>query len=168
MKILGALFAGGQSRRFGADKALALLHGRPLLSHALAALQQQTPDIVICGRVWPGFQSLADLHPGQGPLAALETALHHAGAHGYSHVLTSACDIPYLPQSLAERLSPAPAIATDQPLIGLWPTNMARKLSATLDAGTRRMQDWTCQARSVQLGPIININTTADLTALQA
>ena len=38
MRLLGVVLAGGQSRRFGRDKALALLDGRPLIDHALAAL----------------------------------------------------------------------------------------------------------------------------------
>jgi len=168
MKILGALFAGGQSRRFGTDKALAPLHGQPLIVHALAALGRQTPEVVICGRPWPGHLCLADLHPGQGPLAALEAALHHAKAQGYSHVLTSACDIPYLPQSLVKRLLPAPAIASGQPLVGLWPSALATELSEFLKNGGRRMQSWASNARCVDVGAITNINTPEDLAAISA
>jgi molybdopterin-guanine dinucleotide biosynthesis protein A len=170
MKILGALFAGGQSRRFGADKALAPVHGQPLIAHALAALQRHAPESVICGRPWPGVPCLPDLHPGLGPLAALEAALTHAAAHGYSHVLTSACDIPELPQYVVRRLSPAPAIAMGQPLLGLWPADLAPALSQQLAAGMRRMQDWVAAstARPVDLGAIANINTPADLAAFTA
>lgn len=168
MKILGALFAGGQSRRFGTDKALALWQGQPLLAHALAALRQEAPEVVVCGRDWPGVPSLPDLHPGLGPLAALEAALAHATKNNFTHVLTSACDIPLLPQGLAQRLSPAPAVASGQPLVGLWPARLAPALSQSLADGVRRMQDWAAQARTVDLGPLPNINTPEDLARFLA
>jgi molybdopterin-guanine dinucleotide biosynthesis protein A len=166
VKILGALFAGGQSRRFGSDKALALWQGQPLLVHALVALQKEVPQVIVCGRDWPGVTSVADLHPGLGPLAALESALDHAAARGFTHVLTSACDIPYLPQGLVQRLSPAPAVLSGQPLVGLWPSRLAPALSQSLADGARRMQDWAAQARDVDLGPLPNINTQQDLARL--
>ncbi len=36
VKLLGAVLAGGSSTRFGSDKALALLAGKPLIEHAIA------------------------------------------------------------------------------------------------------------------------------------
>ena len=40
MRILGAILAGGQARRFGSNKALARLHGEPLIAHAARALRE--------------------------------------------------------------------------------------------------------------------------------
>ncbi len=52
MRLLGAVLAGGQSRRFGSDKALALLDGRPLIAHVIAALAAQTEAVIVCGKEW--------------------------------------------------------------------------------------------------------------------
>src|SRR3546814_6935480 len=41
VKLLGALIAGGQSRRFGSDKALAVIEGKPLLNHVIDALRSE-------------------------------------------------------------------------------------------------------------------------------
>ena len=45
MKLLGAILAGGRSSRFGSDKAFALLNGKPLIDHVIAALAAQTDAV---------------------------------------------------------------------------------------------------------------------------
>jgi len=60
LKILGAVIAGGRSRRFGGDKALALFEGRKLLDHVIDGLGKQSDSLVICGRVVPGQDCIAD------------------------------------------------------------------------------------------------------------
>ena len=40
------ILAGGTSRRFGSDKALAVLDGKPLLSHVLERLSDQTSGLI--------------------------------------------------------------------------------------------------------------------------
>ncbi|MEM1065762.1 MAG: NTP transferase domain-containing protein, partial [Pseudomonadota bacterium] len=48
MKTAGVLLAAGASRRFGAaDKLLAPLNGRPLISYAARALVAAKPDVLI-------------------------------------------------------------------------------------------------------------------------
>lgn len=133
--ILGAVLAGGQSRRFGSDKALALAHGRTLLDHAVAALEEVTPHVVICGREWPGRTSLPDRPEGRlGPLAGLNAALHHARDAGFAHVLSIACDTPFLATAGLAALAAQgrPAFVADHPVIGLWPVDAAQVLDARL------------------------------------
>ena len=111
MKLLGALIAGGQSRRFGSDKALALIAGRPLLAHVIEGLEQQVDEVVVCGRQWPGLTSLPD-RPAtdQGPLGGICAALHHARDNGFDAVLTAGCDTLPVPGALAELLDDRPGV----------------------------------------------------------
>lgn len=172
MARLGAVLAGGQSSRFGSDKALALLHGRPLLDQAIAALSCQCDAVVVVGRSDAPVPVLADWPaPGMGPLAGLAAALRHGAAHGFGEVLVCAVDSVGLGETLAAELSPAPAYVASQPVIGLWPVTALATIEAIL-AGTgkhslRALAEATC-ARPVQLvtNPA-NINTPADLAALE-
>ncbi len=77
------VLAGGKSRRFGSDKARAMLAGQPLLLHVARQLEP------VCSCVWVvaqragqyddlGLPTLGDLALGLGPLAGLQTALSHA------------------------------------------------------------------------------------------
>ncbi|WP_207790105.1 molybdenum cofactor guanylyltransferase [Polymorphobacter arshaanensis] len=172
MRLLGAIFAGGTSRRFGGDKALATLHGKPLIQHVIDRLAPQVETLVVCGRDWPPYPDLADRPaPGLGPLGALCAALDHAAAHRFDAVLTSGCDLPYLPEDLAERLSGDGArVAAGQPLLGFWPVKLVRRLEMHLAAGEdRRMSTWLtiAAARTIDLGLIINVNRREDLAALE-
>lgn len=77
--VIGAILAGGLSRRFGSDKVLASVEGRPLIEHGLDALRGVTTDVAVCGRDWPSATSLPDRpRAGMGPLSGLNAALHHA------------------------------------------------------------------------------------------
>ena len=173
MKLLGAVFAGGEARRFGGDKALALLDGKPLIGHVIARLAPQVDALVVCGRTWQPCPGLDDRpSPGLGPLGALCAALDHAAGHGFDAVVTSGCDLPGLPHDLAERLrGSTAATARGQPLLGFWPTRLVRRLEAHLAAGSdRRMTTWLtiADARSVDFGAHANVNTLGDLAALEA
>ncbi|MFZ5655078.1 MAG: molybdenum cofactor guanylyltransferase [Pseudomonadota bacterium] len=69
MNAIGALLAGGRSRRMGTDKALLAVGGGTLLDHMLAKLRALPLDEVVICRDAPGC--LADALPGLGPLGAL-------------------------------------------------------------------------------------------------
>jgi molybdenum cofactor guanylyltransferase len=133
MKILGAILAGGQSRRFGSDKALALVEGKPLLAHVADALRPQCAQLVVAGRDWPGIESIADVpEPGLGPLGGLAGALALAQRDGFDAVLSTGCDVLGLPTNLAAHLGAGPAILDDLPIVGLWPADLATTLAEWL------------------------------------
>ena len=166
---LGAIFAGGQARRFGSDKGAVLIDGEALLDRVARQLRGQVDTLVVVGRQWPGLESVPDLpSPGLGPLGALAGALAYAEANGFADVLTSGCDLPDLPVDLASLLMPGPAVVKGQPLLGLWPAALASDLHAYLDAdGDRAMRSWIARsaARVVASGhELANINTPEDLT----
>ena len=165
--LMGAVLAGGQSTRFGSDKALAVLGGRTLLDHAVARLSDWCGSVVIAGREdgvpdWPA--------PGMGPLGGIAGALRAARASGATALLTCGVDSPGLPDDLPERLSPGPAYVAAQPVIGLWPVSVLPALEAIL-AGTgrhslRALAEAT-SARAITLASAPpNINRPADLDAL--
>ena len=167
-RILGAIIAGGASRRFGSDKALALIHGRPMLSHVCDALRRHVTALVICGRAWPGELSIPDLrHDRLGPLAGLEAALDHAMRHNFHAVLTTPVDTLPLPENLLESLrGDSPAVYERQHVIGYWPARCRDALSAYLAAGRRDVAGWIGQSRArlvVEPDCLQNVNVPADL-----
>lgn len=139
MRLLGAILAGGQSRRFGSDKAEAMLDGQAMLDHVADALRPQVDALVVAGRDWPGLDSVMDLpEPGLGPLGGLCGALSFARDHGFDAVLSSGCDLIGIPSDLALILGEGPAIIDDQPLLGLWPVELAEPLQLWLEGPKNR------------------------------
>jgi molybdenum cofactor cytidylyltransferase len=60
---IGALvLAAGEGRRFRGTKQLAQLEGRPLLEHALAAVEGVSPRVVVLGHAADAIRSQVDLH----------------------------------------------------------------------------------------------------------
>ncbi len=167
-KILGAILAGGQSRRFGSDKALADIDGEPMLDRVIAALTPQVDALMICGRDWRGLEALADRPPGgAGPLAGLNAALHHAAAIGFDGVLAVPMDVLPLPDDLRELLAgQGAAVFARQHAIGYWPARLAPLLDQYLTDGHRRIDGWIDLAGAVRVEEpfaMRNINRAEDL-----
>lgn len=171
MKLLGAVLAGGQSRRFGSDKALALLDGKPLIEHAIASLLPQCDAVIVCGREWGDWVPDRPA-PGLGPLGGINAALHCAAARGFDAVLTTACDTPLLPADIGARLAAAgpAAFLENMPVIGLWPVALAPALDAYLARSTdRSVRGWAKHAEVVPSAldkSIPNVNSLADLNRI--
>ena len=168
--ILGVVLAGGQSSRFGSDKALAELDGRTLIARAVDALSGWCEHVVVAGRETAPAPTLPDWpRSGMGPLAGLAAALHFALDEGYDQVLSCGVDSARLPENLLELLGPAPAYVEGQPVIGLWPAKSSAKLDALLESdGRHSMRAFATAigARAVKLAAEpANINTPADLQA---
>jgi molybdenum cofactor guanylyltransferase len=169
--ILGCVLAGGQSSRFGSDKALAELHGHSLLAIAVDLLTGWCERVVVVGRETAPAPTLPDWpHANMGPLAGIAAALHLARDEGYSAVLTCGVDSPGLPDDLPELLASAPAYVLGQPVIGLWPVSAVAVIEAILEeTGKHSMLAFAERigARAVQLPcDPANINHGADLAAL--
>lgn len=167
MRLLGAVLAGGQARRFGGDKALADVGGQTMIDAVIARLAPPCAAMVVVGRAHADWPVLADrLAGGAGPLAALSAALHHAAATGFDAVLSAPCDVPDLPHDLVQRLGEGPAVVAGQPVVGLWPARLAAPLDAWLATGERSVRGFAAAvgARAIAL-PLANINSAADLAA---
>lgn len=94
-RFSGAVLAGGQSRRFGADKARYIYRGKPLLGWALEALEGAAERFVVANRPYPefGLPVYPDLLPGGDTMSGLHSALAHAGQEW---VVVAGCDQPFL------------------------------------------------------------------------
>ena len=170
--ILGVVLAGGQSARFGSDKALAELAGHTLLSHAVDLLSGWCEHVVVAGRETAPAPTLPDWpQAGMGPLGGIAAALHLAADQGYAAVLSIGVDAPDLPDALPALLAPAPAYLAAQPVVGLWPVSALAAIEAILEGtGKHSMRAFAeaIGARAVRLATDpANINTPDDLTEAQ-
>ena len=170
--ILGVVLAGGQSTRFGSDKALAELGGRTLLARAYDTLGGFCEYVVVAGRdKGPGHVIPDWPRAGMGPLAGVAAALHLAQDEDYEAVLSCGVDSVQLPDNLLEILQPAPAYLEDQPVVGLWPAGATPTLERILEGEGRHSMRAFAEAlgaRAVKTNSqSANINTPADLAAME-
>lgn len=171
MRLLGAIIAGGKARRFGGDKALAQLHGKPLLQHVIDGLHPYCEAMIICGRDWPNMMCVADApHPDMGPLGGLCAALHYAQAHGFDAVLSAGCDTLPIPD-MAKLLGDTAAVVAGQYLFGFWPVTLAAQLTqhlATQDNHSMMFWLTTSSARRIVYPTeFYNLNTQSDFALYQ-
>ena len=191
-RITGLVLAGGRGSRMGGiDKGLQMHRGLPLALHALRRLQPQVGAAMINANrnldvyqamgvpVWPdpieGFP---------GPLAGLLAGLQHCATPWLASV---PCDTPAFPTDLVERLAAAAgahdaeiAMAATpedgrlrrQPVFMLLRTGLLDSLAAYLQAGERKVDQWTTGHRCVEVAfddaaAFFNANTAAELRSLQ-
>jgi molybdopterin-guanine dinucleotide biosynthesis protein A len=103
-----AILCGGRSRRFGSDKTLTLLSGRPILQHVHQKLRKSSEDIFLVTK-WnvPGKYQFLDIpivyepYEKHTPLFGIEQALIHAK---YPWVLVVGADMPGITPEVIEKL----------------------------------------------------------------
>lgn len=142
----GLILAGGQSRRFGADKAAYAVGGRSMLERVYAAVAVVADPVLLSLRTPPGTslsipaRVVVDRYADAGPLAGLHAGLLEART---PWLLAVACDLPYLtPEALSrlvERCTPeARAVVAEdetgrlQPLCACYPTSALPVVEARL------------------------------------
>jgi len=187
--MVGVALAGGRSSRFGGEKAVATLRGRPLLQIALERLGEACKATAVSAVAGSQASRLAAefgvpvLHdaPGHpaGPLAGLCAALAWAQDGGAPLLATLPCDLPLAPPDLFERLARAlqPAdggvvvLAPDgvQPLCAIVRTELHAPLAARLASGEHpAVQGWLEEVRArrvpfAERHAFLNVNTREDL-----
>jgi molybdenum cofactor guanylyltransferase len=190
--VVGVVLAGGRSVRFGGEKAVAQLEGRPLLAWAADRLRTVCRTVAI--NVRPGTEAESvtkalglpalydETGDALGPLAGVKVGLIWAEAQGARTLAVSPCDAPLLPDDLYVRLleqsqgGAAMAETSDgrQPLCALWPVTALPAVRAALAAGahppTWQMLE-RVGARKVWFDPpqaFANVNTRDDLATIGA
>lgn len=171
----------------GSDKTLIEVGGVTLLERSVSLLYSAGANpVVVVGGAAPGTglgaSKVADLHPGEGPLGAIITALE---AVDTEVVLVIACDLPALDRATLQRLvdevhevdeAPGCDVAmahTDrpEPLCSAWRRRCLPALGEAFEQGERSPQRalGLLQVVHVPVDPhlLVNLNTPADLAAFR-
>ncbi len=105
--LTAVLFAGGESRRMGTDKAMLVLKGEPLWARQIRILRALRPEkIMISARNKPSWcpsdvEVVLDEPPSRGPLSGLAAALEKIQT---THLLAFAVDLPRMTSAHLRKL----------------------------------------------------------------
>jgi len=189
--ILGAILAGGQSKRMGKDKLFLELNNKKLIEHTIDKVKKYLKKIIIITNQDNEFFSknnlttVKDCIEGQlGPLVGILTAMKWAKENlsKCSWIATFPCDTPFFPESIIKSFIKesekkeslilcASSHGRKHNIFGLWSLDLYDKLEDDLTNNkVRKVQDWTEKNKIKNLefkfkdyDPFFNINTQEDL-----
>jgi molybdopterin-guanine dinucleotide biosynthesis protein A len=155
-ELTGILLVGGESRRFGSPKELAVLDGETLGDRAWRLLGEACDERLRVGR--GGVDD-----PGTGPVAAIAAGLR-AASHELAVVIP--VDMPRLTATALHELAAAcrdAAVAQSGPL----PCAVARRVLPAFETEERRLRTVLAGLDTVQIeldtALLLNVNTPADV-----
>ena len=181
--LLGAVLAGGKSRRYGQPKHAVPVGGVPMVARAVAALGPVTGTVVVISsrRVEGAGDTpvLPDLVPDRGPLGGLHAALHAAVDRGLAGVILLACDMPLVDEAVLEALVGASGASGDahalhpvaptrsgggvEPLCAVYPVELLPEVESRLKSDDLSLHALLREAggTSLDLGgdAFLNVNT---------
>jgi len=189
--ILGAILAGGQSKRMGKDKLFLELNNKKLIEHTIDKVKKYLKKVIIITNQDNEFFSknnlttVKDCIEGQlGPLVGILTAMKWAKENlsKCSWIATFPCDTPFFPESIIKSFIEeskkkeslilcASSHGRKHNIFGLWSLDLYDKLENDLiNKKIRKVQDWTEKNKIKNLefkfkdyDPFFNINTEEDL-----
>ena len=187
--ILGVIFAGGASQRYGRDKAAAELDGISLLHRVSNCIRPQVDVLAVSGKERPQLPipNIPDELTGGGPLAALCSILRLAEREGWPFVATVSCDTPFIPGDFVGKLHSAIgghdcALAicrgVSHPTCALWATAARAKIEVAFNSGERSLHHTIARLDTIEVDfssreggpngdPFFNINYQTDLAVAQ-
>ena len=192
MKPAGVLLAGGvASRMGGGDKSLRMLAGQPILSHVIARIRPQVPELLLNANGDParfaewGLPVAADAIPDYpGPLAGIHAGMRWVQDHHpeITDIVSIPTDTPFLPTDLIERLlavreaegveiAVASSSGQAHPVVAIWPVRLAAELYRLVtEDGMRRVTDFArrysvayADFAVTRIDPFFNVNRPGDL-----
>jgi len=189
--ILGAILAGGQSKRMGKDKLFLEFNNKKLIEHTIDKVKKYLKKIIIITNQDNEFffknnlTTVKDCIEGQlGPLVGILTAMKWAKENlsKCSWIATFPCDTPFFPESIIKSFIEesekkeslilcASSHGRKHNIFGLWSLELYDKLKDDLiNKKVRKVQDWTEKNKIKNLefefkdyDPFFNINTKEDL-----
>jgi molybdopterin-guanine dinucleotide biosynthesis protein A len=150
-KRTAIILAGGQSSRFGSNKALALLAGKPLVCHVTERLSHTADEtFVVIGRREPrgdyeavlprGVKVINDAQEGKTPFNGIVTGLQAASSE---YAFICACDIPFVNERVVDlffwRASSVDAAIPKWNDGGIEPLEAVYRVSSTLQVARETM-----------------------------
>ena len=149
------ILAGGQSSRFGSDKARAVFEGEALIVRVQRMLEAHTSDITVVADRADKYadlhlRTIADHNPGLGPLAGLQAALNDL-PDDHRWLLLCPCDAVVIEPGWIRQLLGARDEKTDavafldrqnrwQPMPALYASSALPRVDQGLSAGRLSMQ----------------------------
>jgi len=189
--ILGAILAGGKSKRMGKDKLFLEINNKKLIEHTIDKVKKYLKEVIIITNQDNEYFSknnlitVKDCIEGQlGPLVGILTAMKWAKENltKCSWIATFPCDTPFFPESIIKSFIEeskkkeslilcASSHGRKHNIFGLWSLDLYDKLENDLiNKKIRKVQDWTEKNKIKNLeftfkdyDPFFNINTEEDL-----
>lgn len=190
-RLLGAVLAGGEGRRFGGPKGDALVGGASMVVRAAGALRPWVEEVVVVSSRpldAPPARVVPDRVAGAGPLGGLDAALAEAAASGLDGVFVLACDLPLVTAGVVDIvidcLGDAPAAAPArgpsgvEPLCAVYRVGILPAVEAHLRGPDRSLHALfravggrvvpAARLGDVAPGAFLNVNTPSDRDRAEA
>ena len=189
--ILGAILAGGKSKRMGQNKSFVRLNNKALIEYTINKVKKNLGELIIITDQKNDFfkknnlVTVKDCIDGQlGPLAGILTAMKWAKENSskYSWIASFPCDTPFFPESIIlnfikqskkkeSLMLCASSHGRKHNIFGLWSLDLYDKLHNDLvNNKIRKVEDWTkinniknLEFKFEGYDPFFNINTLEDL-----
>ena len=191
--VLPVILAGGKSRRFGADKAVAKLGEKSLIDYTINKLEPKFAEILIITNNTMQVSKnniffIKDTLAGQlGPLVGILSAMEWVKNNdkNYEWIISFPCDTPFFEEEIIDKVINSQK-SSDKKLLflksgnkrhnifGLWSIELMEQLRNDINQGARKVEDWANKigAEIVEINSesdksFLNINTKLDLEEAQ-
>jgi molybdopterin-guanine dinucleotide biosynthesis protein A len=185
--IAGVILAGGKSKRFGTNKALTMINGKPLIQHGADLLSGMFRECILVTNTPEEYEFLSlpmthDRYMGCGPLAGIHAALLEISE---PRAFVIACDMPNISEEVIRYICSIneqnydviiPWLENGQePLFGIYHKNALPVIEAYLENKdcqiirvyaellVRRVREQEVLSVTDDLGCFKNINRPADI-----